>query len=304
MAQQGLALGGAHALPRDQAATAQERRFVFLRRVCRRPVCVIACALVVLMVILAIAAPLIAPYNPLTSHAIDRLEGPSSKYLLGTDQLGRDVLSRIIYGARTSVLVGFLAVLISTGGGTVVGVVSGYFGGMLDTVIQRFVDALQAFPGLILALALVSVVGSGLPQVIFIIGILVAPSDSRVMRGAVLALRNTQFIESARAGGASDLRLIVRHILPNIVAPLLVLGSTMFGLAILIEGALSFLGLGTPPPTPSWGNMIGAGLSYVESAPTLTIFPGIAMSLFVLGFNLLGDELRDLLDPRLRGSRG
>jgi peptide/nickel transport system permease protein len=278
--------------------------FSTLRRLVQRPVGIISLTLILMLVIMAVFAPWISPFDPLESHALDRLQGPSAHYLLGTDQLGRDVLSRTIYGARVSAIVGLLSVTISTVGGSVVAIISGYYGGKLDIVVQRAVDALQAFPGLILALALVSVFGSGIVQEIVAIAVVVAPSDSRVVRGAVLAAKENQYVEAARATGAGDLRIILQHILPNVMAPILILGSIMFGLAILIEGALSFLGLGTPPPTPSWGNMIqGGGLTYLESDPTLTLFPGIAMSLAVLGFNLLGDELRDIWDPRLRGRR-
>jgi ABC-type dipeptide/oligopeptide/nickel transport system permease subunit len=251
---------------------------------------------------MAVFAEQIAPFDPLESHAADRLQSPNREYLLGTDQLGRDVLSRIIYGARISLLVGLVSVAIATVCGAIVGLLSGYFGGTLDIVVQRIVDAFQAFPGLILALALMSVFGSGIVQVTVAIAIVIAPSQSRVVRSAVLGMKENQYMEAARAIGANDLRLILWHVLPNVTAPILILASTTLGLAILIEGGLSFLGLGTPPPTPSWGGMLsGSSRVYMERAPTLSLFPGIAITATVLAFNLFGDTLRDIWDPRLRG---
>jgi peptide/nickel transport system permease protein len=268
----------------------------------RQPLGFVSLVVIVAMTFTALFAAQIAPFDPLETHTLDRLQGPNSTYWLGTDQLGRDVLSRIIYGARISLLVGLIAVSIATICGSVLGLLSGYFGGMVDVVLQRAVDALQAFPGLILALALMSVFGSGVIQVTIAIAIVLAPSESRVVRGSVLAVKEYPYIEAARSIGAHDLRLIVRHILPNVTAPILILASTTFGLAILIEGALSFLGLGTPPPTASWGGMLqGSGRQFIERAPTLALFPGLAISISVLAFNLLGDTLRDIWDPRLRG---
>lgn len=273
-----------------------------LRQFRRKPLGMVSLAIILVLVVMALLASQIAPYDPLESHALDRLQGPNSTYWLGTDQLGRDVLSRIIHGARVSLLVGLISVGISTLCGSMIGLISGYFGGKLDMAVQRVVDAFQAFPGLILALALMSVFGSGIIQVTIAIAIVIAPSDSRVIRAAVLSIKENAYVEAARSLGAGDLRLIFRHILPNVTAPMLILASTMLGLAILIEGALSFLGLGTPPPTPSWGGMLqGTGRAYLERVPTLSLFPGIAISLSVLAFNLLGDTLRDIWDPRLRG---
>jgi ABC-type dipeptide/oligopeptide/nickel transport system permease subunit len=258
--------------------------------------------LILTVIVMAVFAEQIAPFDPLESHAADRLQSPNSEYLLGTDQLGRDVLSRIIYGARISLLVGLVSVAIATVCGAIVGLLSGYFGGTLDIVVQRIVDAFQAFPGLILALALMSVFGSGIVQVTVAIAIVIAPSQSRVVRSAVLGMKENQYMEAARAIGANDLRLVLWHVLPNVTAPILILASTTLGLAILIEGGLSFLGLGTPPPTPSWGGMLsGSSRVYMERAPTLSLFPGIAITATVLAFNLFGDTLRDIWDPRLRG---
>ncbi|MFN8557039.1 MAG: ABC transporter permease [Dehalococcoidia bacterium] len=276
----------------------------FLRQVWRKPLGLSSMVVIAILVLMAVFAELVSPYDPLETHALDRLQPPNAQYLLGSDQLGRDVLSRIVFGARISLLVGLISVTISTLFGAVVGVVSGYFGGAVDMVIQRIVDAFQAFPGLILALALVSVFGSGIVQVTVAIAIVIAPQQSRVIRGAVLSVKENQYIEAARCIGAPNGRLIIQHIIPNVTAPILILASTTFGLAILIEGALSFLGLGTPPPTPSWGGMLqGTGRAFIERAPTLSIFPGLAISISVLAFNLFGDTLRDIWDPRLRGAR-
>ncbi len=275
-----------------------------LRQLARKPLGFVSLIIIVAVIVMAALAAQISPYDPLETHAADRLQGPSSQYLLGTDQIGRDDLSRIIYGARISLLVGLISVGVATVCGSAIGLVSGYVGGALDMVTQRVVDALQSFPGLILALALMSVFGSGVVQVTVAIAIVIAPSEARVVRGAVLAVKENLYIEAARALGANSARLIVRHILPNVMAPILILASTTLGLAILVEGALSFLGLGTPPPTASWGNMLaGNGRAYLERAPTLSLFPGIVLSLTVLAFNLLGDTLRDIWDPRLRGVR-
>jgi peptide/nickel transport system permease protein len=287
-----------HLVPRSAA------RFALLGQLWRNPLGLVSLVLIMIVIVMALFAPLIAPYDPLESHAIDRLQSPNSQYLLGTDQLGRDVLSRIIYGARISLLVGLISVGIATICGGFVGLTSGYFGGAPDMVVQRIVDAFQAFPGLILALALMSVFGSGVVQVTVAIAIVVAPYQSRVIRGATLAVKENAYMEAARALGANNLRLLLRHVLPNVTAPILILASTTLGLAILIEGSLSFLGLGTPPPTPSWGGMLtGSARAYMERVPTLSLFPGIAISLTVLAFNLFGDTLRDIWDPRLRGLR-
>jgi ABC-type dipeptide/oligopeptide/nickel transport system permease subunit len=220
---------------------------------------------------------------------------------MGTDSIGRDVFSRIVWGARLSVLIGFGSVLVGTTAGTLIGLVSGYVGGLADTIIQRLVDTLMTVPGLILALVFVTVWGQGVPQLVFAIAILIIPGAARIVRGATLSEKNYQYIEAARVIGASHPRIILRHILPNISAPIIVIVSVMVGVAILVEAALSFLGLGVPPPTASWGQMLSIdGRTYMLQQPWLSIWPGLAISLVVLGLNLLGDALRDLLDPKLR----
>jgi peptide/nickel transport system permease protein len=211
------------------------------------------------------------------------------------------VLSRIVYGARVSLIVGFASVMIGTLLGTALGLVSGYWEGRVDQVIQRGVDTAMAIPGIVLALAVMSVLGQSLTNIILVIGLVIAPGTSRVVRGTVLGVKQQTFIDAAHACGASPARIVLRHLLPNVFAPILVIATVWLGNAIVIEAALSFLGLGTPPPTPTWGGMLsGEGRRNLETAPYLAIFPGLAISIVVLAFNMLGDALRDLLDPRLR----
>lgn len=264
-------------------------------------------AVVTLVLILAaLLAPLIAPFDPqdfnLTEKGLPiRQQSPNGEFWFGTDALGRDVLSRIIYGARVSLLVGFGSVALGTALGTAIGLASGFWSGRVDQILQRIVDTFMAFPGIVLALAVVAVLGQSLFNIILVIAIVIAPGTSRVIRGAVLAIKENVYIEAARSVGASDLRIIVRHILPNVVAPVIIISTVWVGNAIVIEAALSFLGLGTPPPTPTWGGMLaGDGQRNLENAPWLAIFPGLAISIVVLSFNMLGDALRDVLDPRLR----
>jgi peptide/nickel transport system permease protein len=292
------------ALPETATAPPRRSRWAAVRALARRkPLGVAALAVIVLVGFAAVFADVIAPSNPLATDPVNRLQFPSPAHPLGTDNLGRDVLSRIIHGARVSLWVGFLATAIGTGAGTVIGIISGYLGGAFDLSVQRFVDAFQAIPGLILALVLISVFGPSITNAIIAIAIVIAPSDSRVIRGATLSTRVNPYVEAARVVGCRDLRIVVRHIAPNVVAPIIVLASIRFAQAILIEASLSFLGLGAPPPQPSWGNMLsGAGRQYMEEVPTLALFPGMAIAMTTLAFNLLGDTLRDILDPRLRGA--
>ena len=230
-----------------------------------------------------------------------RLQAPNATFLLGTDALGRDVLSRLVYGARVSLLVGFASVLAARSSAPPSGLASGYCEGRVDSVLQRGVDTVMAVPGIVLALAVMSVLGQSLVNVIVVIAIVIAPGASRVVRGAVLAVKQNTFVDAAYAAGAAPWRIVLCHILPNVFAPILVIATVWLGNAIVIEAALSFLGLGTPPPIPTWGGMLGGeGRRNLENAPYLAIFPGLAISVVVLAFNMLGDALRDLLDPRLR----
>jgi peptide/nickel transport system permease protein len=222
----------------------------------------------------------------------------------GTDNYGRDMFARIVYGARASLLIGFSSAILGTGIGSVIGLCSGYFAGRLDMVLMRLIDAMQAFPALILAMAIAAAVGPGLDKAFIPIAAALIPRPARVVRGSVLSAKQMPWVEAARTVGATDVRIIFRHILPNVFAPIIVLMSLVLGIAILTEASLSFLGLGVQPPTPAWGSMLsGTSTVYFETSPHLAIVPGVAISLAVFAFNLFGDALRDVLDPRLRGSK-
>jgi ABC-type dipeptide/oligopeptide/nickel transport system permease subunit len=272
----------------------------------RKPLGAVSAVVILGLLAVAILAPLLAPRDPYALNLNERglpirMQGPTAAFPLGTDPLGRDVLSRIIYGTRVSLVVGFASVILGTTLGTVLGLLSGYWEGRLDSVIQRAVDTTMAIPGIVLALAVMSVLGQSLTNIILVIALVIAPGASRVVRGAVLAVKQSTFVDAAQALGASPGRIVTRHVLPNVFAPILVIATVWLGNAIVIEAALSFLGLGTPPPTPTWGAMLsGEGRRNLETAPYLAIFPGVAISVVVLAFNMLGDALRDLLDPQLR----
>ena len=256
------------------------------------------------MLALALLAGRVAPYDYDEADVFSRLKAPSEAHWLGTDNLGRDLLSRVIYGARVSMAVGFGGVAVGLLLGTAVGLVSGYFGGRLDLVLQRVVDAFMCFPLLLVALTIMALLGPGLGNVILTLGLVLGVRDSRVIRSAVLSVKAHLYLEAARALGAAHAAMIRRHVLPNILAPIIILGTVNLGAIILTEAALSFLGFGVPPPRPSWGGMLsGAGLVHMLRAPWLALWPGVALSLAVFGANMLGDALRDLLDPRLRGGR-
>jgi peptide/nickel transport system permease protein len=272
----------------------------------RKPLGAVSAVILVGLIAVAILAPVLAPYDPYQFNLNERglpirLRYPDQQFLFGTDAHGRDVFSRIIYGARVSLLVGFCSVLLGTCAGTLIGLVSGYWEGKTDQGLQRGVDTLMAFPGIVLALAVLSVLGQSLLNIILVIALVIAPGSSRIVRGTVLSLKQNAYVDAARAAGATSWRIIFLHILPNVFAPVLIIASVWLGNAIVIEAALSFLGLGTPPPTPTWGGMLGGeGRRSLETAPYLAIFPGLAISIVVLAFNMLGDALRDIFDPRLR----
>jgi peptide/nickel transport system permease protein len=279
--------------------------FLRARRTARRqPLGVLAVIILGAMSVVALFAPLVTGgTDPLAMNASQVMRPPGAGHLMGTDDLGRDVFARIVYGARISLWVGFISVGISIGIGAPAGMISAYAGKWVDFTIQRVVDAMFAFPTIILALAIVSVLGAGIIQVTVAVGIVGIPRIARVARASTLGVMAQPYLEATTAMGASTPRVVFRHILPNIVAPLIVLGTAGFGVAILAEASLSFLGVGTPAPQPSWGTMLSGGAQqYVRNAPYLAIFPGVAISLAVFGFNMLGDSLRDILDPRLRGA--
>ncbi|MFD1848764.1 ABC transporter permease [Oceanobacillus bengalensis] len=252
-----------------------------------------------LVVLVAILAPMIAPFDPVDQNREAFLAAPNAQHVMGTDDLGRDVFSRIVYGSRISLLVGFATVIISIIIGILIGMVSGYFGGIVDMVIQRIMDAIMAIPALILALFIAALLGPAIQNVIIALVIIEIPRFARIVRGEMMRIRETNFVEASRSVGANALRIIMRHGLPNMMAPIIVMASLAFGQTIIAEASLSFLGIGTPPPNPSWGLMLSNASRYMESAPWLVIFPGLALSLLVLAFNLLGDALRDFLDPKL-----
>jgi len=267
----------------------------------RKPLGAVSAAVIVTLVLTAIFADVLAPFDPVETRPEIRLQAPSRAHPFGTDDIGRDVLSRVIHGARISLWVGLLAVGIGTFAGMIIGLLCGYCEGRLDLILQRVMDAVQAIPGLMLALAIVSVLKPNTTNAMLAIAIVIIPGNSRIVRGAVLSTKQNRYVEAAHAIGCRHPRIILTHILPNVTAPILVIASIWLGNAILIEATLSFLGLGTQPPTPSWGLMLSStGRAFMEQAPWLAIFPGLAISLAVLGFNMFGDTLRDAWDPKLR----
>lgn len=271
--------------------------------VARKPLGAAGAAIIIVMVVMATAGPLITFYDPIEWNLRDKLVAPNLSHWLGTDQMGRDLWTRMMMGARVSLLVGFVSVAFGSGLGGILGIVSGWYGGKVDQGIQRVMDSLLSIPTLILALAITAALGQSLTNIIIAIGLVQIPRANRIVRSQVMAVKESQFVEAARAIGAGDIRIMVSHITPQCVAPWLIIATGALGIAILTEAALSFLGLGVPPPSPSWGGMLsGPARDYFVQAPWMAIWPGLGLSLAVYGFNLFGDGLRDVLDPRLRGS--
>lgn len=249
----------------------------------------------------AIFAPIIAPYDPAANGVGPSLAAPSLAYPFGTDTFGRDILSRVIYGARVSVMVGFIAVAEALVAGVIIGLVAGYVGGWVDAVLMRIMDAILAFPVLVLAIVLVSILGVGIVNVMLAVGLRYIPTFARVTRGEVLSVKEQDYVRSAKLVGASRIRILFSEILPNIISPIIVTSTVLIAYAILAEAGLSFLGLGVQPPRPSWGMMLSRGQTFIRIAPWLATFPGIALVMTVLSVNLLGDGLRDIFDPEMRG---
>ena len=293
-------------LERTPDATLMRRRLSSTRLVLRylrsKPLGSAGLLTVLAIALVAIFAPVIAPFDYQAQNYEAVRAAPNSTQLFGADQFGRDVFSRVVYGARISLIVGFFSVLAGTGVGAVIGLISGYFMGKTDAVIQRLVDMWMSLPDLILALVFVAALGNSIPNIILAIGATILPRGVRVIRASTISLRETDYVMAARAIGSSDMRIILRHIAPNTMAPFLIIMSSMFGTAILTEAGLSFLGLGISEPTPSWGRMLtGQAAQYLSTAPWILVFPGLAISVTVLGFAFAGDALRDILDPRQRG---
>lgn len=289
----------------DSGVILTQRRPILARwaRLARsKPLGAVSLAVVLIIAAFAAFAPLFSTHDPQSQDLFNRIGPLGSQHWFGTDDLGRDVYSRLVYGARVSLAVGFLTVVGSSFVGLAVGGVSAFYGRWIDLGIQRFVDIFMAFPVIVFILLLITALGQGLTNVVLAIAIVQTPAAIRVVRSVVLAAREEVYVQAARSVGCSDVRLMIRHILPNTFAPLITLATASMGVAIVAEASLSFLGLGIPPPTPTWGGMLGSSLIYQERAPWLAIFPGAAIGLTVMAFNLLGDTLRDLLDPRLRGT--
>ena len=278
----------------------------FLSRLWNRKPLGTACGIIILILILvSIFAEVLAPYAYEEPHLVDRLQGPSVRYLLGTDQLGRDFLSRIIHGARISITVGLAATSLNVMVAVLLGGISGFVGGKLDLVVQRFVDAWMSFPGLLLLLTVMSIVGKGIPQMILVLGIAGGIVSSRVVRGAIIGVKENVFFDAAEAMGSSKWRTLTWHVLPNIAAPVIIIFSINVGGVIMAEASLSFLGFGLPPEVPSWGSLLSrGGRQYMEQAPWLALWPGLCLTITGYSLNMFGDAVRDLLDPRLRGGGG
>jgi len=283
------------------ASPLRARRWNVVRRAARARLAPFGAAVMLVAVLVALAAPLLAPYDPLAQNLGNTLARPGRAHLLGTDSVGRDVLSRVIWGTRVSLLAGLVAVAIAVIAGSLFGIVAGYCGGRIDGLVMRLMDAVLSFPPLVLALALGAVLGAGLVGVLIALGVVYTPTFARLMRGQVLAIIARDFVEAARALGAPGWRIAWRHVVPNAINPIIVQASLSVAFAILAEAALSFLGLGIQPPQASWGSMINAGRGYLQQAPWIVFGPGAALFVTVVGLNFVGDAVRDALDPRTRG---
>jgi peptide/nickel transport system permease protein len=284
----------------DAVAPDDQQLRRLLLRIVRDPTTMTAVLVLLIMTTLALAAPWIAPYDPLRINTRNTLAPPSAQHWFGTDDLGRDVFSRVLWGGRISLRVGLIAATISMVGGLALGLVSGYFGGRVSFLILRAMDLLLAFPGLLLALVIVGTLGPGLDNIMIAVGVGAIPIFTRVVHGSVLSVKQNDYIDAARALGSTDRRIIVRHVIPNIVAPVIVLYTLQMGAAIFAASSLSFIGLGAQPPSPEWGAMVSRGRHVLREAMWMTTFPGLAIAVVILSINVLGDAARDILDPRQR----
>jgi len=278
----------------------------FFRRLVReKPLGTVGGIIVLLLLLTGVFADLLAPYGVNEIHLKDSLSPPSNQYVLGTDNLGRDMLSRVIFGARISMIVGIAATMLSVLVSAIIGILCGFIGGKFDIIVQRFVDAWMCIPGLVLLIIVVTIVGPGMWQVIILLGLLYGIGGSRIVRGAVIGIRENVYVSAAVSIGCPTIRILTRHVLPNIMAPIIILFTTRMPAVILVEASLSFLGFGIPPPAPSWGGMLsGSGRQFMLMAPWMALWPGLALAIVVYGVNMFGDAVRDLLDPRLRGGVG
>jgi peptide/nickel transport system permease protein len=279
---------------------ARVRRWVVLRRAASARLAPVGAAVVLLAIVIALFAPAVSPHDPLKQDLGNTLAAPSRAHLLGTDNVGRDVLARVIWGTRVSLVAGFVSVALATLAGALIGLVAGYWGGRTDGVLMRLMDAVLSFPPLVLALALGAVLGAGLTGVLIALGVVYTPTFARLTRGQVLSITAREYVEAARALGAPGWRIAWRHVLPNATAPIVVQASLSVAFAILAEASLSFLGLGIQPPAASWGSMVNAGRGYLQQAPWIVFGPGAALFVTVVGLNFVGDAIRDALDPRTR----
>ncbi|MBY9078492.1 ABC transporter permease [Paenibacillus sp. HN-1] len=271
-----------------------------MKRFMKRKVSIVGGVIIMIFIVTALIGPFLAPYDPLEQDLANNYQGPSVDHLLGTDNLGRDTLSRLIYGARISLMISVISVGLSLAVGLLLGVTAGYYGGRTESVIMRFVDILLAFPGILLAIVIVAVLGNGLINTMIAVAVFSVPDFSRIIRSSVISLKKMDYIEACRASGASDLRIIMKHIIPNSLSPIIVQSTLMLGTAILTASGLSFIGLGVQPPDPEWGAMLSKSRELMRSAPMAAIAPGVAITLVVLSFSLVGDGLRDALDPKLK----
>ena len=277
----------------------------FRRLVKEKPLSIVAGVVILLLILVAIFADVLAPFPHDEVNIVDRMQAPSNRYLLGTDQLGRDLLSRLVFGARISLTVGLAATTVNVVVAVLIGGISGFFGGRLDLAMQRFVDAWMAFPGLLLLLTIMSLMGRGLPQIIVVLGVTGGIGGSRVVRGAVIGVKENAYFQAAEAIGGTRWRTLIHHVLPNIAAPVIIIFTINVGGVIISEAALSFLGFGLPISVPSWGGMLSReGREFMEVAPRLALWPGLCLTIVVYCLNMFGDAVRDLLDPRLRGGGG
>lgn len=278
----------------------RKRWKVFLKKISKNKSAVFGASIILLFFILAIIGPMIAPYDPNKPMMANKLLTPNAEHWLGTDDKGRDILTRLLYGARISLMVGLVSTILGAAIGITMGIISGYYGRWVDTIIMRFCDVLLAFPGILLALAIVSVLGASTTNVIIAVAFFAIPTFARIVRGSTLSVKKLEYIDAIKAMGASDFRIIFKHVLPNILSPIIIQSTLYIASAIVTASSLSFLGMGTRPPDPEWGTMLAQGRSYIAQAPHITLFPGLAILLVVVGFNLFGDGLRDALDPKTK----